>query len=253
MSHFAPFALAFLPAFATACYMASTYTRKDSAFIWLRIKSDNGKWICKPTGYRHDNLGDRRQADLVARKLSIEERERAPASSHEHWDAWIDAWMQDRYGKRDATTLTVYRRYWRRLRDWLMAEKITSPRQMSYPAALRYKEAREEADVGINTIIHELKFLGLAISEAIRRGLATANPCLRMGLQRTPAAEKIPWTDENVTTVAAAIGVEADWMQATFILGFYQAARLRQCEVPLKDINLEGRRISYWKSLSGRR
>ena len=232
--------------------MASTYLRNNSPVIWMRLKNAEGKWESKPTQYRKDNPGDRRQADLLARKLGIEERERKPASSREHWDAWVDGWLRDRYGKKQGTTLTVYRRYWRRLREWLAKESIHSPAQLSYGGALLYKTAREDDDVGINTIIHELKFLGVVMGEAVRRGFATANPCLRMGLQREPAAAKNPWSDDEVATVAGAIGEQADWMRATFILGYYQAARLRQCEVPLRDIDLKTRRISYGKSLSGR-
>jgi integrase len=73
-----------------------------------------------------------------------------------------------------------------------------------------------------------------------------------MGLKRTPTKEKKPWLPEQVQTVADAIGAQADWMQASFILGYYQAARLRQCEVPLKDIDLQRRRITYWRTLKGR-
>jgi integrase len=232
--------------------MASTYLRKNSPFIWMRQKTAEGKWIGKATCYRKDNIGDRRQAKLLAARLSIDERERTPASVREHWDEWVDAWMQSRYGQRQATTLTVYRRYWKRLRAWLLAESIVAPAQLSYLGALRYKEAREEDEVGINTIIHELKFLGVVMGEAVRRGFAPANPCRAMGLQRTPAAEKHPWKPAEAAKVAAAIGAQPDWMQASFILGYYQAARLRQCEVPLQDIDLARRRITYWKSITGR-
>jgi hypothetical protein len=223
--------------------------------IWIRKKNEDGKWESKPTCWRKDNQGDKRQAQLAAQKLSLEERTRAPKSNREHWDAWVEQWIESRYGgpeDRQKTTGTVYRRYWRRWRNWLLSEHLTSPALLSYRTGLAYKEMREEDDTGRNTIIHELKFMGVVMGEAVRRGFAEANPFLRMGLKRDTAAEKIPWTDAQATTVAKEVQSEADWMEVTFLLGFYQAARLRQCEVPLKDINLKARRISYWKSITGR-
>lgn len=231
--------------------MASTYLRDNSPFIWLKYKGDSGKWSGKATSYRQDNIGDRRQAELLARKQSIIERESAPASAGEHWDGWVDSWLRDRYGNQSAT-LKIYQRYWRKIREWLKAERINSPAQLTYPRALEYKTARTHDGLAINSVIHELKFLGVIMGEAIRRGFAKSNPCHKMGIHRDAAKTKIPWTDAQATTVADAVIKRCDWMQATFILGFYQAARLRQCEVPLSDIQLPRMRITYWRSLTGR-
>jgi integrase len=239
-------------AFATGCYVASIYLRKDSRFCWIRLKRPDGTWESKATQYLKDNIGDRRQADLMARRASIEERENTPASQREHFDAWVDAWMKDRYGGTDGTTLVVYQRHWRRLRDWMKSVQITSPAQISYKGALEYKTARLKDGVSINTVIHELKFLSVVMGEAVHRDFAKANPVMKMGLKRAAITPKTPWTDEESVAVAGAIHAQSDFLQASFILGFYQAARLRQCEVPLRDINLSTNRITYWRSLSGR-
>jgi hypothetical protein len=50
--------------------MASTYKRTDSPYIWIRYKDAAGKWQSKNTGYRHDNIGDRKQAEQVAKRKS---------------------------------------------------------------------------------------------------------------------------------------------------------------------------------------
>lgn len=237
--------------FATACYMASFYSRPNSPFLWLRYK-DGEKWKARVTEFRKDNPGDRENCRAMVETMKREERIDASDDNDERWDAWVDAWLVTRYGQKRSTTLTVYRRHWRRLRRWLEGEQIGRPSQFTFRDALRYKTAREKEKVGINTIVHELKFLGVVIGEAIRRGFCKHNPCLRMGLQRAPVAEKVPWSDTEVAAVAGAIKAQPDWMQATFILGFYQAARMRQAEVPLRDIDLKRMRISYWRSLSGR-
>jgi integrase len=282
--------------------MASTFTRPDSPFVWLRFKEKDAagvwKWRSRKTGYRKDNFGDRRQAEELAKDVSrdariaaaSEEVDRAEASEDsggadglggtegavdgaraggagrsggagggsgrsgrsDHWDDWVDKWLVDTYGAAKTQTLTVYQRYWRRFRPWLLAEKVTGPRQVTFNLALRYKLMRERNETGVNTIIHELKFLGVVMNEAIRRGFAAHNPCQKMGLKRAPQKGKDPWTVAQVAAVAERIHEQPDWMQATFILGLYQAARLRQCEVPLADIDLERRRITYWRTVAGR-
>ncbi len=258
LSRFLPYRFNIPSVFVTACYtgfvMASTYLRSNSPVIWFRFKDERGKWVAKPSEYRKDNIGDRRQAKLVALKMGIAERERQPASSGQQWDAWVDGWLRDRYGTQSGT-LVVYRRYWKRLRVWLEKDGVTTPLLLNYAAVLRCKEKRLGDGVGINTIVHELKFLGVVMSEAIRRfNLQIVNPCLKLGFRRTRQEGKVPWTPEQVATVAKEVKGEADWMQATFLLGYYQAARLRQCEVPLKDIDLTGKkpRITYWRTLGGR-
>ena len=45
--------------------MTSTYIRKDSPYIWIRYKGVDGKWKSANSGYRKDNFGDRKQAELV--------------------------------------------------------------------------------------------------------------------------------------------------------------------------------------------
>ncbi|MEA3212272.1 MAG: hypothetical protein QOE70_5329 [Chthoniobacter sp.] len=231
--------------------MASTYLRKSSPFIWIRIKTADGQWISKATEYRKDNIGDRRQAKLLAERLSVEERARRAATGNETWDDWVDNWMITRYGNRKTTTLGLYKRYWKYLRRWMAAEQIHAPAQVSFQTVLDYKAHREKAGVSINSIIHELKFLGVIMNEAVRRFGGT-NPCQKFGFERVPTKGKEPWKDVEVAKVAAAISTQNDFIQASFILGYYQAARLRQCEVPLRDIDLKRRRITYWRSLSGR-
>ena len=45
--------------------MASTYRRTDSPYIWIRYKDAAGKWKSTNTGYRQDNIGDRKQAEQI--------------------------------------------------------------------------------------------------------------------------------------------------------------------------------------------
>lgn len=232
--------------------MASTYTRKNSAFIWVRFKDERGKWKGKATGYRHDNLGDKRQAELLARKLTDEERSRRPEMQSEHWSAWVLEWLNVTYAGRDNNTLTVYRRHWRHVESWLDANQVGTPSQLRYSHLSDYRDDRLEDGMSINTIIQEVKVLGIIMQEAVRREWATANPTVRLGWKRVRAKEKTPWTDEEFQRACHELEKNGpEWMLVTLLLGFYQAARLRQCAVPLSDINLAGSRITYKRAKGG--
>jgi hypothetical protein len=58
--------------------MASIYKRTDSSYFWIRYKDSSGKWKSAITPYRKDNVGCKRQAELLAREKAIEERATQP-------------------------------------------------------------------------------------------------------------------------------------------------------------------------------
>jgi len=236
-------------AFATVCYvlMASIYIRKDCPTFWIRFKDDSGKWLSKATRFRKDNPGDRRQAELVARKFSYEEglKNYDRKKNGGGWE-WVVPWLADRY--KNKHTLDVYRRYWRHVSAYLVKQSLNSPDLVSYQTALDFRAFRMGQGVGTNTAIHELKFLGVIMGEAVKRGMLLANPISKLGMRRDKPAEKLPWTDEAIHKVMESLWAAPEWLRVTFWLGLYQAARLRQCEVPLDDIDLVRRRITYRKT-----
>lgn len=225
--------------------MASTYTRPNSPFIWIRFK-EGSKWKGKPTGYLKNNFGDERQARLLAHKQSLKEHEESPQRIGGAWGDWVERWISDRY--RHSATATIYRRYWRRLERWLIANRLLVPSQILYRHAQEYHRWRTGQGTGNNTAIHELKFLGVVIGEAVKRGYCTGNPLVRMGMRRTRPKEKAAWTNKEIQHVARSIHFAPQWMQATFWLGLYQSARLRQCAVPIADIDFRRLRIIYRKT-----
>lgn len=234
--------------------MASTYTRPDSPFIFIRYKDPSGKWRGRKTGFLKTKQRDIKDAEEMAADTTTEEKKRTPAGKSPIFSDWVVPWLEDRYRGRETTTLAVYLRHWKKLSRWLEARGLMDPRQLSYKHALEYRDFRKvpvvfkgkAKDAGTNnTILHELKFLSIVMQEAVRREFASGNPFMRLGLRKDKAKEKSPWSDEEIQTVAAAIGGQSHFIRATFLLGLYQAARLRQCAVPLSDIDLKGKRITY--------
>src|SRR6266481_301165 len=54
--------------------MASTYTRKDSPFIWMRFRDGFGKWRGTSAQYFRDNADDREKAEQLAKAQSRNEK-----------------------------------------------------------------------------------------------------------------------------------------------------------------------------------
>jgi integrase len=228
--------------------MASTYLRADSPYIWIRYREAAGKWKSKNTGYRKDNLGERKQAERLAKAKSLEEMSSKTVRVFSHkWEDWVVPWIDERWGNRTNRTPTLYTNYfWR----WL---KYFKEIEISHPAALRrehvtgYLAWRQKHGGERNTAIHEIKFLGTLMDEAINRGYATVNPARKLHIEKSASIEKVPWSELEVEQVGKALA-ERDrfgWMRATYLMGLYQAARLRQSSIPISCIDFKRRIIAY--------
>ncbi|MEI6561626.1 MAG: hypothetical protein WCO68_06020 [Verrucomicrobiota bacterium] len=84
--------------------MASTFTRKDSKFIWLRFKNEKDDWDQRSLGLRKDSAADRRKASEIEAEHTLKERQRSPGSSScEDFDAWVIPWLELKYESREST------------------------------------------------------------------------------------------------------------------------------------------------------
>ena len=63
------------------------------------------------------------------------------------------------------------------LAAFLAAFSIAAPAQLAYRDVLAYKAAREKDGLGINSIIHELKFLGVVMGEAVTTTSSSSTAC----------------------------------------------------------------------------
>jgi hypothetical protein len=73
------------------------------------------------------------------------------------------------------------------------------------------------------------------MDEAINRGYASANPCRKLRLEKTPPKEKIPWSNDEVDKVLAAAEAQDrfGWIHVAFLMGRFQSVRLRQGRSPV--------------------
>jgi len=225
--------------------MASLYHKGDSQFIWLRYLSSERKWKGKPTSYRWANLGDVRQARLLARRQTEAEAANR-ADRGERLDEWVLPWLIEKYGKAETSTAGVYKRWWRAIGRYLDETGVATAGQVRRELAGKYLLWRGQHGGGRNSAIAEIKLLAMVIDEAKARGHCHENPLRRLGLKRDKAEEKIVWSDADIIAAAAHFEREkSHWMLCAFYFGLYQAARLRQCQLPLSAIRISAGVIHY--------
>ncbi|MEA3205203.1 MAG: hypothetical protein QOG92_833, partial [Verrucomicrobiota bacterium] len=107
--------------------MASTFNRPDSPFIWIRHKDATGKWKSTNSGYRQDNLGDRKQAEILAKKKSLEEMANKPVRAGNRWEDWAVPWIEARWGNRTNRTPKMYANYFWRWLEYFKENEVTLP------------------------------------------------------------------------------------------------------------------------------
>jgi hypothetical protein len=228
--------------------MASTYQRPDSPYIWIRHKDASGNWKSTNTGYRKDNIGDRKQAEKLAKRQSLEEMstKTVRVSSHK-WEDWVIPWIEGRWGNRTNRTPKLYTNYFWRWLQYFKEIEVTHPAALRREHVVGYLEWRKKHGGQRNTAIHEIKFLGTLMDEAITRQYATVNPARKLHIEKSASVEKVAWSEFEVEQVGNALA-ERDkfgWMHVTFLMGLYQAVRLRQAQIPLSHIDFARRIIDY--------
>jgi integrase len=88
----------------------------------------------------------------------------------------------------------------------------------------------------------------MVLNEAEARGYIPKNPIRNERLERNRPKEKSVWTEAEINTVRTALETPAlkfGWLHTSFLLGYYQAARIGQSPLPISCIDLE-RKIIHW-------
>jgi len=92
---------------------------------------------------------------------------------------------------------------------------------------------------GRNTAIQEIKFLQMVLNEAVRRGLAVANPLAALKIRRDEAKKKRAFTSEEIDQCREALKTEPEWMRVSFEIALFTGCRLRETRIPFSDIDLD--------------
>jgi hypothetical protein len=227
--------------------MASIYKRPETSYIWITYKGADGCRKRINTGYRWDNPGDRKQAEKLAKMKTLEELVSKPIKSTGGWEDWVLPWINGRWGHSKNSTPDKYRNYFLRWLDFFEDTDVANPAALRREHVLAYLEWRKKRGGERNTAIHEIKFLGIVMDEAITRGYASQNPCRKLGLKKDEVKHKVPWTPQQVSFALESVEeIEPfGWLHVALLMGRYQAVRIGQCCVPLSGIDLDRRIINF--------
>lgn len=210
-----------------------------------------GRRVFESSGFRLDAPNGKLQAYAYARQKSQSGITHGVEQHHEQWSAWAETWLRVRYKAKDKT-LTSYLGAWKQLSFFLHERKLFLPRQLTYSHVVDFVHWRETQvkkasgrKVSRNTALHNVKVLSRLMREAVRRGYAQGNPCVKLSedVPADPAPEKPELTDEQIALVRAElarralIGRPSDWMPIAFEIALHQGCRLSATQVPMSRID----------------
>jgi len=241
--------------------MACKYQRKNSPFWWIQYKTPEGNYRCISAELRRDNVKETRSADKLVEKYQREEQksEEDPYRTGSAFTEWVPGFLEANYNAPEtAKTFEAYGWRWRSVAKFLDGHKLTYPRQITYDHAWKYLEWRQAgcAKDGIkagshNTAIHEIKFLSMLMTQAVRRGYADGNPLLHPGIQKHKPAEEPAMTDEEITKIRTELLRWPEWMRTCFEIAIYTGCRVSDTNIPLRDVDLEAKTITLEKPKGG--
>lgn len=248
--------------------MAFIYTRGDSPYWWIRFRDSSGRTRQQSTGLRRDDPRQTRQArGLEATRTAEELAIPKPTNRADRWDAWCIDYLNTRFSSPEQSASKERVLYnWGTIRAFLSSRGIECPSALRREHLFEFLTWRTEArgsglkPVSLTTALLDLKTLSILVGEAIRRGWATSNPCLRLGVRKPSPRQKPELSDADLTSIEEAIQTEPEprrtILYRTFRIARFQGCRLRETHLRMgEDVLLHptGGGVIFFRTKGNRR
>jgi site-specific recombinase XerD len=242
--------------------MASLYKRDKSPFWWVKFKDETGTRR-ESTKYRIGNRSDRNKALDYKAQLAAKEPKSIHSAKRERFEDWVESYIALRYS---GATLARVRLAWRRIHAFLKARSISDARQVTRKDCLDYMTARKSTAM-VSTAVTEMRYFSAIMSEALRRGMRSDNPCHKLGVKAPKPEPKKEITDEEIAFIRREIERSGqnkellaifrklkatdDWnpqqfLEGSFEIAIHQGCRLSETLIDLhRDVDLENEEISF--------
>jgi len=228
-----------------ACYVASIYKRSDSQWFWIRYKSKDGRWHCKPTRYRTDNTLHRAKARQEAAELSIAEHEKRSKDL-----AWVDDLIATHPVSEN--TRIYYRNSWRNLLRF-MAERHIELEDFAPATAHDYLAWRTATTrtgggfVGRNQALQDIKILKWIHRNGRLLSHLTTMAMVDFRSRKSPVHRRPVFTEQDIARCREALASRyvPDWMRASFEIAYHTGCRLKETRLPLSCIDLDAGTITF--------
>ena len=168
--------------------------------------------------------------------------------------SWCETWLQAKSIEAEESTHARYKRVVDRFTGSLgeaKSKRDLSILQASDIARFRDREAKERARATANL---SLKVLRVCLGEAVRQGLLTINPAVRVKLLRSSKESKRrPFSVSEIKRILKACGDDAEW-RGLVLFGLYLGQRLGDlAKLTWRAVNFDTGEIAFTTRKTGRR
>jgi len=224
--------------------LAFIYQRKGSPYHWISYKHPiTGKRIYEGTGLKVSSRNETRLAHARVLEISAKELAVTRIVAAEAWSYWVEPFLNSKYSTAaQLRTLERYKTSWRNIVPFLEERGLRFPRQLHRVDLYAYIEWRKITrnervrPCAFNTARHEIKMLGMILSEAVARGYCVRNVARDLSLKTT----------RDIMEIRRRLESEPDWMRVSFETSIHQGTRLRATQVDLhQDVDWAAGTITF--------
>ena len=167
--------------------------------------------------------------------------------------SWCETWLQAKAIEAEESTHDRYKRIVERFTEFLGAK---SNRDLSTLLASDITRFRDSEAKGLSrsTANLSLKVLRVCFGEAVRQGLLTVNPAVRVKfLKSAKESKRRPFTLAEIKRILKACGDNSEW-RGLVLFGLYLGQRLGDlARLTWRAVNLENSEIAFTAKKTGRR
>jgi integrase len=167
--------------------------------------------------------------------------------------AWCETWLEAKAIETEESTHARYKRVIERFAGFLgeaKSKRDLSTLQASDVARFRDREAKE---LSRSTANLNVKVLRVCLGEAVRQGLLTVNPAVRVKfLKSSTESKRRAFTLSEIKRILKACGDDVEW-RGLVLFGLYLGQRLGDlAKLTWRAVNLESGEIAFTTRKTGR-
>src|SRR4029453_387848 len=168
--------------------------------------------------------------------------------------SWCETWCQAKAIETEQSTHTRYKRVIERFTGFLglaKSKRDLATLQANDIARFRDREAKE---LSRSTPHLGVKVLRICLGEAVRQGLLTTNPALRVKIIKSlKESTRRPFTVVEIKRILKACSDDAEW-RGLVLFGLYLGQRLGDlAKLTWRAVNFETGEIAFTAKKTGRR
>jgi integrase len=168
--------------------------------------------------------------------------------------SWCETWLEAKSLEAEETTHLRYKRVIERFTDFLGDAKIKRDLATLQAGDLARFRDREVKELSRSTANLGVKVLRVCLGEAVRQGLLTSNPAVRVKMIKSTAESKRrAFTLSEIKRILTACRDDAEW-RGLVLFGLYLGQRLGDlAKLTWRAVNFETGEIAFTAHKTGRR